>query len=220
MTKEAIHSVLKVIWQGYRYAVEADIKDANKGKQNAKRSQRLLQEITKGLRAMFAGPGYEDRNTGVLSKGVRSNVRGLSIAQEFLYDVHAFEYDVVGSPVQGASVCIIRGSVLQLESELAHDTKAICTDFNKLVCGKADLKIMIMPRVKAGFKSTMNLLRGIALGIPEPLYLCVIPYPEDWGKAPANSQEDIQVFRFDATDGGGIWNLLNREKTAAGEARG
>lgn len=214
MTREEIHGVLKVIWQAYRCAVDADIQDKSAGQRNAKRSQRLVQDIAKGLRGMFAGPGYADRNVGVLAKGINSTVRGLAIKQEFLYDVHAFEYDVVGSPARGASVCVVKGSLVQLESELARDNKAICTDFNKLVCGKADFKVMIMPRVKTGFKETLNLLRGIANCIPEPLALVVIPYPEDWGKAVPYSQEDIQVFWWEVTDGGGIWNLLNKKKTA------
>ncbi|MBI4348095.1 MAG: hypothetical protein HY553_14655 [Elusimicrobia bacterium] len=194
MTSEEISAVRNAIAGAYRVAVGSGIHHDDAGRCHGLRSRALVVNAINELRAIFLQLRPNGNPIGVLGKGVGSNVPGLQIKNEYLFDVHAFEYEVVPSPYVGAPICLVRGSLVQLESEVDRGLTEVTTDFNKLVCGRADLKVMIIS--KHDWTIRGEFLTRIAARISDPLLLFVIPHPKEWHQAAAADQ--LQVKRFTA----------------------
>ena len=82
---------------------------------------------------------------------------------------------------------------LPLESEISNNSKEVSADFSKLVCGNADLKVMIVKRAHDE-EEFRNSFLDIAKNISGKLYLIQIEHPENWREC---SMSSYQVFEYD-----------------------
>lgn len=153
------------------------------GKVHKKRSNKLMGAIRQKLAKRLNERGKFE----VFEKGMKKKVFG---RKEFLFDIHAVEMDDLSS-VRGKTVQFVKRSIVQLESEFAKNITESLFDLSKLVCGRCELKVMILPLLKddARQKSYLESLIPVVRGIPEPLLLAFLPHPGDWVTgAAANSR--------------------------------
>lgn len=122
---------------------------------------------------------YNSKDIVVFSKEKPNNDFNRS---EFMYDIHICAFNKVTSPVHGSELPYIKESLVEIESEFAENTRESIIDFSKLVVGKAQLKIMILPNSMNGDEKEHYLepLKNVAIHIPEKLYCIFIPHPRSW----------------------------------------
>ena len=101
---------------------------------------------------------------------------------EFLYDIQVCEMGKITPPVHKESKPLdyVRKSLIQIESEFAKSTDQTVVDMSKLVCGNADLKVMIGPLTSNGPHNYKKVTRTIARNIKDTLILGFVTHPENW----------------------------------------
>ena len=111
---------------------------------------------------------------------------------EYLYDIHVCKMNKFNS-VNNNEVNYVEKSLVQIESEISNNSKDVSADFSKLVCGNADLKVMIVKRAHDE-EEFRNSFLDIAKNISGKLYLIQIEHPENWREC---SMSSYQVFEYD-----------------------
>jgi hypothetical protein len=86
----------------------------------------------------------------------------------------------------------VKRSFLQLESEFAKNSFASSVDFSKLVCGSAEVKIMVLPLTNKN-QEYIDSLKPIALGVNGSLYMICLPHPNEWEHSSLNQ---CKVYEF------------------------
>lgn len=169
--------ILRCIIKSYREAVDENITDLDLQKQNKSRSKRFLSILTDKLQTYFS----DKSNTVVFSieKENKSFKRN-----EFIFDVHVCECDKTISMVHKRGIPFIVKSVIEIESEFESNLSDTISDFNKLVCGKAEMKIIIFPFAKKP-DNYLFPLKIIARNINESLWAILLPHPKYWKKEKA-----------------------------------
>jgi len=125
-------------------------------------------------------------------------IKNFNIEQELLYDIHMVEYTNIPH-IDQSEIKIVK-PILQLESEFEHSTKAIITDFNKLVCGSAAMKIMLLPRVGGNVQTFLKCIKSVADNIAGHLFIGILPYPEKWNqKSEMHMLNREELSRLNAT---------------------
>ena len=110
---------------------------------------------------------------------------------EYLYDIHVCKMNKFKS-VNNHEVNYVEKSLVQIESEFSNNSKDVSADFSKLVCGNADLKVMIVKRVQ-NEESFRNSFLDIAKNISGKLYLIQLEHPENWREC---SPLHYKVFEY------------------------
>lgn len=130
---------------------------------------------------------------GVLAHGRKNEIEVFK-RTELLFDINAYQYSFINSFKRGRPIPYIIKSLVQVESEFAENTFEVVTDLNKLVCGNAQLKIMVI-----SFNSNIDIflesLIPIAKHITEDLYIVILLHPSDWIKSSAS--QTYAVYRFE-----------------------
>ncbi|MFO0756990.1 MAG: hypothetical protein U0359_10880 [Byssovorax sp.] len=101
---------------------------------------------------------------------------------ELLFDILACEYELVGGPVHtGSQIPRVVRPLVQVESELAQNTRDSVTDFNKLVCGSAAWSLFVGPlNASNGSISYLDMLAPLADRVTGRVCIAFIPHPEEW----------------------------------------
>ena len=107
-------------------------------------------------------------------------------------DIHVCKMNKFKS-VNNHEVNYVEKSLVQIESEISNNSKDVSADFSKLVCGNADLKVMIVNRAHDE-EEFRNSFLDIAKNISGKLYLIQIEHPENWREC---SMSSYQVFEYD-----------------------
>lgn len=169
------YKVLDAILAGYRDTARLPAID------NRARANSFIVNVTAHIRAVFCDA---DRQC-TLSRPCENPIANLFPAQrqELLYDIHSFEYEVTLSPGMGAPLLVIKRSLLQLESELpeSNSYRDLFDDYNKLVCGDAELKIFICPNPSTGLgPAHLKAFNAVSKYIRGSLYLVALPHLGTW----------------------------------------
>jgi len=182
-------NVIAAILNGY-------IETANTpGLSPRQRSERFVENATRHIRSVFNLP-----NQCTLSRPCNNPISNMFPAgrQELLFDIHSFEYETTASPGAGSELLVIRRSLLQLESEMpdSNNYRELFDDYNKLVCGDAEMKVFVCPNPDAGLGvNHIAAFNAVAKYIQGSLYIVALPHLRWWnGEITANTPT-YKVYR-------------------------
>lgn len=166
-----------------RAVLEAYIRVAStSGLEGSKRSAVFVRTIAEELQHLFKS----DPSVAVFGGGVNTHPDLFqSVRKELLVDVQVVTFRNQKAPKHGVLLPIITQPILQLECELpqGNDYRKISTDFNKLVCGGAKLKIMVLPLPDKGLDDAhLAFLNVIAAHVNGDLFVVAIPLYRHWGR--------------------------------------
>jgi hypothetical protein len=105
---------------------------------------------------------------------------------ELLFDISVFQYDTVGSGSSDKELSFVTKGLWIVESEMAKNKREALYDFNKLVLGKAEKKLFVGPRVHDE-DDYLRVLGKAAGNCDGEVYVALIPHPDKWPVAPADS---------------------------------
>lgn len=159
------------------------------GTKHKKRSNRFINFVSKNLIKYFREVYNDVSIKFIVFSGTENNKKNFR-KNEILYDIHVCEYDTFQSLDKNETIHYITKSVIQIESEFRKDIQHSIEDFNKLVCGNAPIKIMVLP---LNVETYHNKFKLLAHNVQGELYLVYIPHPEAW----ANEEVDnFKVFKY------------------------
>lgn len=183
------NQIIRIIIDAYKMATKVQVEDKKQGDKNREKSTAFIGEVRKGLEAYFLkvfGEGYV-----AFSRNETNNIKFR--LKELLYDIHVCKIGSFKSKPKNAEISFVEKSIVQMESEFSDDIRDSTLDFSKLVCGRAELKIMVLPFTHEGSaKRYCDSFKELAKGIPESLYLCFIPEPGRWDRECC-----YKVFKFE-----------------------
>lgn len=170
------NQIIRIIIDAYKRATKVQVEDKKKGDKNREKSTAFIGEVRKGLEDYFLkvfGKGYATFSRNKSNKVFRLN--------ELLYDIHVCKIGSFPSQPKNVEISFVEKSIVQMESEFSNYIRDSTLDFSKLVCGRAELKIMVLPLTNEGsVERYCDSFKELTKGIPEPLYLCFIKHPRDW----------------------------------------
>lgn len=177
--------IMTIIVNSYQKANLTNIKLPRARLQNKKRSHCFQSILTDRLVKYFTN----EKDIMVFSTTKKNKVFRRN---EYLYDLHVCKISYFTSNVHNEKVPYIVKSVIQIESEFEPSTFDSSIDFSKLVCGKADLKAMILP-LSNNTNNYTKPLGKIAENIDEPLFMVFLPHPKEWDEKVLNK---YKVFEY------------------------
>lgn len=157
---------------------------------NRERSSKFINTLADEI---FIYLNNDSVKIGVLAQG-RENEIEIFKRTELLFDINAYQYSFINSFKRGQPIPYIVQSLVQLESEFAENTFEVVTDLNKLVCGNAQLKIMVIS-FNSSIDTFLESLIPIVKNIREDLYIVILLHPSDWIKSSAS--QTYAVYRFE-----------------------
>ena len=82
---------------------------------------------------------------------------------------------------------------MQLEMEMSSNTCEGVKDISKLICGRSDFKIAILPTYQNYNEYVNNIIR-IGSFMIDPFYVVLLPYLHTWG---LEQNGDIRIYKYD-----------------------
>lgn len=145
------------------------------------RSSRWIEELSGELETFYSGSTMD--HVAVFRRTCTaeffSHAGGRS---EFLFDILACQMGTCPPPVhKGADpLDFIQQPLLQVESELASNTREAAEDLSKLVCGSAPLSLFVGPLPTSGPENYLYVAEQVAASISGEFFCAFIQHPKDW----------------------------------------
>jgi hypothetical protein len=180
--KMEIKSLIPKLFESIEISYIAISNESSKFNDGKEVSGEFLKFLSKTIKNTI----YTSDNQKVFCKGILHTGIGQFNSekiQEFLFDIHVVELsETHGSVKKDRSVFYVSNSLLQLESEFAYDTSATMIDASKLLCGRSEIKVMIVPATP-NENNYLDPLLLVASKCQEPFLVFFVPSPQkDKGK--------------------------------------
>jgi len=162
------------------------------GKLHKERSKRFVEELADEFRKEFP----VEKKFRVFSKHFNENRYDFGL-NELLYDILVCETDSVLSASRKYNLFYIKNAKYMIESEFDEsNSKAILIDFNKLVLGNAEVKILVTSRT-GDTSFFIEPLKAPAEYCNGDIFIASVPHPKKWADDMNINIESITVFKYD-----------------------
>jgi hypothetical protein len=151
---------------------------------NQSRSRNWVKSLANQLRIHYPN----EQGVRVFSKYDDSNRKDFGL-NELLHDIVVCRVGDVPSAKHKKTLCFVKETIWQVESEFARDSRQALIDFNKLVLGSAYNKLFIGPQVNKT-EQFLNVLKPAARACTGNVYVALIPHPSNW----KNASGDVKLW--------------------------
>ncbi len=164
--------------------------------ENKQRSSKFVECLAGELRLK-----YENDNSGyrVLSRDYPAHKSEFGM-NELLYDILVCDTGITGT-VKNSDVKAryITKGIWAVESEMKKDVRQLLFDFNKLTLSSCESKLFIGPLTSYN-NNILDVLQEVSKYINGPLYVIMVPHPEDWEKYDAFKLNNSEIDKLSFTD--------------------